>query len=72
MENNKTTTQGTGLSTIVFLIFLILKLTGVGAIATWSWWWVCSPLWIPLFLVFCVLGIIGVYIIVRDIFKYLF
>lgn len=26
---------------IIFLIFLILKLTNVIA---WSWWWVCSPI----------------------------
>jgi hypothetical protein len=31
---------------VVFLVFLILKLTGVGQIAQWSWWWVTSPLWI--------------------------
>jgi hypothetical protein len=27
----------------VFLIFLILKLTGG---VDWSWWWVTAPLWI--------------------------
>jgi hypothetical protein len=26
---------------MLFIIFLILKLTSV---ITWSWWWVCSPL----------------------------
>ena len=72
MENNKATTQGTGLSTIVFLIFLILKLTGVGAIANWSWWWVCSPLWMPLLIWFCIVGAVGVFVIIRDIFKFLF
>ena len=30
-------------SGILFLIFLVLKLTGN---ITWSWWWVTSPLWI--------------------------
>lgn len=29
----------------LFLIFLVLKLCGL---ITWSWWWVTSPLWIPL------------------------
>ena len=29
--------------TILFFIFLVLKLTGkIG----WSWWWVTAPLWI--------------------------
>jgi len=31
---------------IIFLIFLTLKLAEVGAVATWSWWWVTCPLWI--------------------------
>ncbi len=35
----------------VFCVFLTLKLAGIGAVATWSWLWVCSPLWIGLALV---------------------
>ncbi|WP_186079330.1 hypothetical protein [Burkholderia gladioli] len=35
-----------GLSGLVFLIFLVLKLSAIGQVATWSWWWVASPLWI--------------------------
>lgn len=31
-----------GLLSIMFLIFLTLKL--IGAIA-WSWWWVTAPIW---------------------------
>jgi hypothetical protein len=37
-----------GIGTILFLIFLILKLGGWGIVATWSWWWIFSPIWIPL------------------------
>lgn len=36
---------GTGVYVLLFIIFLILKLTGVIA---WSWLWVTSPLWIGL------------------------
>lgn len=36
--------SGTPLGTLLFLVFLVLKLTGVIA---WSWWWVTAPLWIP-------------------------
>lgn len=39
---------GLGLCDIIFVIFLTLKLTGTGAVAAWSWWWIFSPLWIPL------------------------
>jgi hypothetical protein len=49
------TSKGFGLGTILFLIFLVLKLTGVGSVATWSWWWVLSPLWIPIVVVLGIL-----------------
>jgi hypothetical protein len=49
-DNNKSTSNGLGLGTILFLIFLTLKLGGWGVVATWSWWWVFSPLWIPIIL----------------------
>lgn len=37
-----------GLGGLVFAIFLFLKLASIGIVATWSWWWVTSPLWIGL------------------------
>ena len=36
-----------GLLNLLGLIFVTLKLTGVGAVANWSWWAVLSPFWIP-------------------------
>ncbi len=48
-KNNSSTRYGIGM--ILFLIFLTLKLAGIGQVATWSWWWVTSPLWIPVVLV---------------------
>ena len=35
-------TSGISLSTVLFLIFLVLKLTHT---INWSWWWVCAPIW---------------------------
>jgi len=49
-----TSSSGISLSTVLFLIFLILKLTDN---IDWSWWWVTSPLWIPLALVLSIVGI---------------
>ncbi len=46
MSNN--TNNGIGFTTILFLIFFILKLTDN---IDWSWWWVFSPFWIPVTLV---------------------
>ena len=59
MSDNKTkaTNNGIGIGTVLFLIFLTLKLAGIGQVATWSWWWVTSPLWIPIVLVLGVAAI---------------
>jgi hypothetical protein len=46
MSDTKTTsTGGIGFGGLLAILFIALKLTGV---ITWSWWWVLSPLWIPL------------------------
>lgn len=37
--------------TVLFFIFLVLKLAEIGPVATWSWWWVTAPLWGPLIVV---------------------
>lgn len=42
MANNDSS-GGIGMPAILFLIFLVLKLTGH---IDWSWWWITSPLWI--------------------------
>lgn len=36
------TSNGIGFGSLLFLVFLVLKLTGH---ITWSWWWVTAPLW---------------------------
>ena len=58
------------LNKILFVVFLILKLTGN---IDWSWWWVTSPLWIPFVLVsgflFLVLALIIVCAIIDAIFN---
>jgi len=45
---------GLSLATILFLIFLVLKLTNY---IDWSWWWVTSPLWVSALLVILILSI---------------
>ena len=35
------------IASILFIVFVVLKLAEVGPIANWSWWWVTAPLWIP-------------------------
>ena len=59
MSKEKNTSNGIGLGTVLFLIFLTLKLAEVGPVQYWSWWWVTAPLWIPLGLVLVILSVIG-------------
>jgi hypothetical protein len=53
MSNKSNSSNGLGLGTILFLIFMVLKLTNY---IDWSWWWVTAPLWIPILII----GIIGI------------
>lgn len=56
MSNNNTQSGGVGISGVLFIVFLVLKLVGVIA---WSWWWVTAPLWIPVLAVIAVLFIVA-------------
>jgi hypothetical protein len=58
MANNNTS-NGIGFGTVLFLVFLVLKLTNN---IDWSWWWVTSPLWIPLIFGIVIVGIAGLVI----------
>lgn len=63
------TYKGMGLGTILFIIFLVLKLAEIGTVATWSWWWVTAPLWIPIAFgvsIFLILFIVGIFIAVKK------
>ena len=57
MSENNNSNGSLGLCSIVFIVFLILKLTGV---ISWSWWWVTTPLWGPIALIVGVLAILGI------------
>jgi small Trp-rich protein len=45
---NKGSLYDNNLTIGVFLVFLALKLAGIGTVAQWSWWWVMAPVWFPL------------------------
>jgi Flp pilus assembly protein TadB len=40
---NKSSSGGMSFASVLTIVFIVLKLTGV---ITWSWWWVLSPIWI--------------------------
>lgn len=61
--------SGLGLIDALFLLFLGLKLGGV---ITWSWWWVFSPIWIPvLFIIILLIGL-GIITMITTLCSYFF
>lgn len=67
MSNNKSSSGGTSVFTVLLVVFVVLKLCGVKPIANWSWWWVLAPLWIPLALAAILFMIVGlIYAITRK------
>ena len=47
-KSNNNSSSGLGLGSVLFIVFLVLKFTNH---IDWSWWWVTSPLWIPVVIV---------------------
>jgi len=56
-KNNNNTSSGVTFASLLFLLFLALKLTHV---INWSWWWITAPIWGPFVIVAVVLIIIAV------------
>lgn len=64
MNDKKATTGGFGIGTVLFLIFLTLKLAEVGPVAKWSWWWVTFPLYAPLLVVLFLVVVTGLIVLI--------
>lgn len=54
--------NGLGFGRVLFIVFLVLKLTEA---IDWSWWWVAAPLWIPA----AILGLIGLPMLITKALK---
>jgi hypothetical protein len=51
-ESKTATSSGIGFIGLLTIAFIILKLCNV---VQWSWWWVLSPIWIPVAIVLTIL-----------------
>lgn len=65
-QNEKNTSGSIGIPTVLFIVFLVLKLVGV---ISWSWWWVTAPLWIPFCFGLIVLIVTIILLIARAIIR---
>lgn len=61
--------QGIGFMGILALIFIGLKLAEVGVVASWSWWWVLAPLWVPSAIFFTLAGVFGLAYIAASVWE---
>lgn len=66
MSSKNSQSDGIGLCGFTFLIFLVLKLTGTGVVAQWSWWAVTAPLWVPFAIVVGMLALILIAVLVAK------
>jgi len=54
-DNKEVTVKTISFSSLLLLAFIVLKLCNV---ITWSWWWVLSPIWIPIAISIVIGGLI--------------
>ena len=57
-SSNNTQSSGIGVFGLLLVIFITLKICLVEPVAQWSWWWVFSPMWIPL-VIAAAIGLLG-------------
>lgn len=63
MRDN-TVSRGESLGlTLLLILFIGLKLTGY---IDWSWWWVLSPIWVPLALIIVVALFAVIVVAIRE------
>lgn len=63
MKDN-TVSRGESLGlTLLLILFIGLKLTGY---IDWSWWWVLSPIWVPLALIIVVALFAVIVVAIRE------
>lgn len=46
--SKESTSGGSSFLTLLAIAFIVLKLTDV---IDWSWWWVLSPIWLPVVII---------------------
>jgi hypothetical protein len=57
-NSNNSSSGGIGVSCLLFVAFVVLKLTNV---IDWSWWWVTAPIWIPIIIAIPVLLVMVIF-----------
>lgn len=54
--NNNSKSSEIGFCGLLTIVFIVLKLTNY---INWSWWWVTSPLWMPIAILLAVILLVS-------------
>ena len=65
-STNISTNGGIGFLGALTILFIALKLTHV---IDWNWWWVLSPIWIPIVAALGVIAIVAIVILIVKVIK---
>lgn len=57
MENKNASSNGIGFTGLLTIVFITLKLLNI---IDWSWWWIFSPIWIPVLLIIVFLFLMAI------------
>jgi len=63
INNKQTVTTSFPIASILAIVFVVLKLTNN---VDWSWWWVLSPLWVPLGIIVILFAVIFIFLFVKT------
>ena len=55
--SKESSSSGISFMGMLTILFITLKLTNY---IDWSWWWVLSPMWLPLFVILISAGLLSV------------
>ena len=64
INNKQTVTTSFPIASILAIVFVVLKLTNN---VDWSWWWVLSPLWMPLAIIAILFAVIFILLFVKSV-----
>lgn len=67
-RSSATASAGTSiLCPLLTVAFVTMKLAGIGQVASWSWWWVLAPIWLPIAILLGILAIVGIVALIASI-----
>jgi len=67
MSNNTSSSSGgLGFTGALTILFIGLKL---GHVINWSWWWVLSPMWISVLILFGIILVVAIVAAIAQIIK---